>query len=164
MARRRWARRWRHGRAPINSLFNNHGKGGYGRQDGWGYGASAAEQGPDHCQSPGASYRAGTGGSGGGIILAGNKVLVSGTLAAKGGNGGFGNDATRHGAGGGGGRIAIYANSLVTNGVTVAVSGGTATADGTAGMAGTFRYRGDGQGGDLSYPFGCVPGTIVLFR
>jgi hypothetical protein len=109
-------------------------------------------------------YSAG-GGSGGGILLAANHLNVYGTVQAKGGNAKAAGNAG--GGGGGGGRIAFYANALATNaGISVSTAGGAKATGGIStnmqdGLPGTFRYLGDGQGGDLSYPFARDKPSIV---
>jgi hypothetical protein len=100
-------------------------------------------------------------GSGGGILLAAQRLNVAGAILARGAVATSCGNGSPVG-GGGGGRIAFYANTLTTNGMTVSVSGGSGSGGGTSGADGTFRYPGDGQGGDLSFPYG-VRGTVVCF-
>jgi hypothetical protein len=101
-----------------------------------------------------ASSQDGGGGSGGAVLLAANILDVTGLqLDASGGDGS---------GGGGGGRVAFYANSLIgLTSANVDVSGGDGTA--SDGVAGTFRYFGDGGAGDMSFPYPVPePGTLAL--
>jgi hypothetical protein len=119
------------------------------------------------------------GGSGGGILLAAPSINLSGmavgAIDAKGGAGGdYG------GGGGGGGRVAIYAQTITglasdgadadTYSDTINVAGGPRGSNpsvvagfGTAGSLGTFRYKGDGGSGYLSFPY--LPnGTVLMLQ
>lgn len=150
----------------TGSVLANGGAGGSG-----GYGAGESDDNTYDCSSAGynscsicpqavfdAAGGAGGGaggGSGGGILLQANGLMIiTGTLQARGGDGGvtsyptstMGNcfDDARGGGGGGGGRIKIFSNPCLNHNINPSVnvsggSGGQGLVLGISGSSGTYR-------------------------
>lgn len=103
----------------------------------------------------------GAGGGGGGIIVLASKTSAanSGSINARGGDGGGSGVSNGVGGGGGGGIVQLIAPTAVNNG-TITVTGGTAGAAGAAGsVTGTGSRQGGGGGGG-SYGNGGAGGAL----
>ena len=92
------------------------------------------------------------GGSGGGVLLIGDSVEITGSLTARGGRGGSGSStANDGGGGGGGGRIKVFYDAGLT------LSGSLTVTGGGGGTYGSLSYGNPGSSGStytavLAYP------------